>query len=679
MSHGMVGALILYIETNIAHRRLDGRPDYSRWSSDYRMEVSVAAALGHVDNFIEPVAVISDGSGTEDSFFTSSMRRKTNELSKVLIELPEDAIENLMWITRLDCGSLAAWQTTYVEILIHAPRDSSGSLVRLLRSIEEADYFNYRRPHLTIELPEKVDDASWEYIQELTWPTLSDGSTAHQSQVTIRHRIPRGLKDSDEATAHTVESFYPARPMDSNVLLLSPQAQLSPLYYHYTMYALLEYKYSINGRGREINDVLGISLELPLRHLNDSQVLDPPTVLASSSGSSLSDSSSSEEGTPFLWQAPNSNAALYFGDKWMEFHSYLTRRLAAAKMQTTPKYDKQVSDKYPSWLEYMVELMRTRGYTMLYPNFGANGIVTVHQDLYQEPEETKSRRRKSSDRSKDFDKKSRDPDPSQPLVVEPSDFSRHHSSSSERPLLEADLLSLYPDSSGPLPGLATLPLLSYQGIPMNAARFTTTSRNYATDFRREIGHCGSDDDQAPRAVPFSAADLFCDIPGFEQDSTANDMKDDEPVKPLPIIDNNPIVLDEYVPPDPEPDQADSSANTQNEFEAHLQRQSSVGKKSSSTTEESKDRAEGNLNPEAKDSKKKKPKEDAGHDRQSSPPVDQVDPRKIAVKGGQKGQVWLSDDDDEEEHHEKASDENNEKAAENQDGKPEEDDDKKPGW
>ena len=667
MSHGMVSTLISYVGTNIADRRLDGRPDYSRWSSDYRMEVSVAAALGHVDNFIEPVAIISDGSSTEDSFFTNSMRRKTNELSKVLIELPEDAIENMMWITRLDCGSLAAWQTTYVEILIHAPRDSSGSLVRLLRSIEEADYFNYRRPHLAIELPEKIDDASWEYIQGLTWPPLSDGSTAHQSQVTIRHRIPRGLKDSDEATAHTVESFYPARPLDSHVLLLSPQAQLSPLYYHYTMYALLEYKYSISGRGREMTDLLGISLELPLRHLNDSQLLDPPTVLASSSGSSLSESSSSEEGTPFLWQAPNSNAALYFGDKWMEFHSYLTRRLAAAKMKTTPKYDKQVSEKYPSWLEYMLELMRTRGYTMLYPNFGTNGIVTVHQDLYQEPEETKSRRRKSSDRFKDFDK-TRDPDPSQPLVVEPSDFSRHHSSSSERPLLKADLLSLYPDSPSPLPGLASLPLLSYQGIPMKAARFTSTSRNYANDFRQEIGHCSSDD-ETPRAVPYSAADLFCDIPGFEDEGAAADedstdnTKGGEPVKPLPVIDNS-IVLDEYVPPDPEPDQADSSENTQNEFEAHLKRQSSVGKKSSSN-DEPEDKAEEDLDPEDKDSKKKM-KGNTEHDRPSPPPIDQVDPRKVAVKGGQKGLVRLSDD------------EGGGKGTE-KNGESDEEKNRKPGW
>ena len=541
------------------------------------MEVSVAASLVHVDNFIEPQVIIVDGSGQEDSFFINSIRRKTHDMSKTLIELPADVTENMMWITRLDAGSLSAWQTTYIEILIHAPPDSSGSLVRLLNSIEDADYFNYRRPHLTVELPEEVDPNTWSYLQEFIWPPLSDGSVAHQSQVTLRHRVPRGSRDSQEATAHMVESFYPARTLDSNVLILSPQVELSPLYYHYLMYTLLGYKYSSSGRGLEISEVLGISLELPHYYLNDSKVLEPPMILSSSVGGSAI-SSTSEDITPFLWQAPNSNAALYFGDKWMEFHSFLTRRLAATKMKTTPIYHKQISDKYPSWMEFLLEMIRVRGYTMLYPNFGSNGIVTVHNDLYQEPEEKRHRRKKVSKSPKRVSDDEAELNASEPFTVDPSDFSSIRSPSPERSLLSADLLSLFPDSSGPLPALRTLPLLSYQGVELEATYFTSAAQSYADDFRKEVGHCGPDD-EPPGVKPMSAVDLFCNIPGFYDQSSDTDTAFKQPTKEGVSSNSEPIVFDrlEVLTPLPaDPDEADSSESMQSEFEEHLQRQK-VGK------------------------------------------------------------------------------------------------------
>ena len=686
-----------YHPSTMSDYGIDGRPDYSRWSTDYRMEVSAAAGLGHINNFIEPQVIITDGSGREDAFLTNSIRRKITELDKVLIELPSNAIENMMWITRLDSGSLAAWSTTYVEILIHAPRDSSGSLVRLLKSIEDADYFNYRRPHLTIELPEEVDPTTWQYLQGLIWPPLGDGGTIHQSQVTLRHRVPRGLRKSQEAAAHMVESFYPARVLDSNVLILSPQVELSPLYYHYLMYVLLEYKYSTSGKGLDVRDVFGISLDLPTYYLNDSQPFQPPTILSSSSTSS-SGPLKAEEATPFLWQAPNSNAALYFGDKWMEFHSFLTRRLAATKLKTTPIYHKQITDRYPSWMEFMLELIRARGYTMLYPNFGSNGVVTVHNDLYQEPEESwPKRKRKAMKSSSSSNEQDGDLDSSDPFIIEPSDFSSVHSSPTEHSLLSSDLLSLFPDSSGPLPALSSLPLLSYQGNPLNAARFTSAAHNYAEDFRREVGHC-SPNDELPLKTAMSAADLFCNIPSFvddtDDDTTAFRDQDDASVspnhEPVTYDPPDPTLLEEYVPPPPEPDKADNSENTQHEFEAHLNRQAARAGSSAKAKEKSMQNtpeddaklelketpdnqihdSEAISDPSANIAAKEETKKHLGqqtktegrtsHSKISEKPApgrnekgnseasfgepgNQVDPRKVAVKGGQKGQVPISSD------------------------------------
>ena len=75
-------------------------------SSDLRMHVSVAAALGHIHRFIEPRAVLLDNSGREGNTFLQAMREKSEDLSIPLIELPYNAAKDLMWIARLDSGSL---------------------------------------------------------------------------------------------------------------------------------------------------------------------------------------------------------------------------------------------------------------------------------------------------------------------------------------------------------------------------------------------------------------------------------------------------------------------------------------------------------------------------------------------------------------------------------------------
>ncbi len=71
------------------------------------MEVSVSAALGHAETFMHPQIVITDDHSREDAFFTNAIRAKAGELGKSIIELPRDAAEKMMWIARLDSGSLA--------------------------------------------------------------------------------------------------------------------------------------------------------------------------------------------------------------------------------------------------------------------------------------------------------------------------------------------------------------------------------------------------------------------------------------------------------------------------------------------------------------------------------------------------------------------------------------------
>lgn len=71
------------------------------------MEVSVSAGMGHIQTFIHPQVIITDHKSREDAFFTKAVQAKALGIGKSVIELPLAAAENLMWITRLDSGSLA--------------------------------------------------------------------------------------------------------------------------------------------------------------------------------------------------------------------------------------------------------------------------------------------------------------------------------------------------------------------------------------------------------------------------------------------------------------------------------------------------------------------------------------------------------------------------------------------
>ncbi|KAI9878402.1 MAG: hypothetical protein M1830_000964 [Pleopsidium flavum] len=491
----------------------DGRPDYSSWSSDFRMEVSVTAAFKHMNSFVHPQVIIADYPLREDAFLTNGVRNKAQELGTPLIELPSDGPEKLMWMTRLDSGSLRAWHKASVDLLIHAPPKASGSLIRLLRSIEKADYFGSNRPRVTIELPSEVDPPTQHFLENLVWPPADGSGRPHVNQVTLRHRISRQSITSEEASVRLVESFYPKSASDSHVLLLDPQTELSPLYYHYLKYHLLEYGYSSYG-SQDPHNLLGISLELPSFHLNDSAPFSPPL---SSPSPFARTSFKPDQPTSFLWQAPNSHATLYFGDKWVEFHSFLGKRLEAHHSPSPlakppPKRTKLISEKYPSWMEYLLEFMRVRGYSLLYPNFDfSEAIVTVHNELYQPPEEFYA----SNPPSSLFNTTITPPDPYDPFTADPSIHPlTTKQTTPEPPLLTTSLLSILP-TDGDLPELTTIPLLSYAGDTITSADSTTLATFFAARFKSEIGGCTGSGVEKHRR-PMSAGDLFC-LVGDEED------------------------------------------------------------------------------------------------------------------------------------------------------------------
>lgn len=77
------------------------------------------ASMEHIQTFIHPQVIIIDNPSREDAFFVTTLRSKSKDIGKPMIELPLDATENMLWLTRLDSGSLAGLFYYFQCVLSH--------------------------------------------------------------------------------------------------------------------------------------------------------------------------------------------------------------------------------------------------------------------------------------------------------------------------------------------------------------------------------------------------------------------------------------------------------------------------------------------------------------------------------------------------------------------------------
>lgn len=424
---------------------------------------------------MHPQAILVDSSDAEEPLFLKSLRQQAVKmgLPTAIIELPAHAEERLAWITRLDAASLLQWNRVSVDILIHAHTDASGSLIRLLKSLSAADFTACAIPHITIELPEEIDPPTAQFLQSFQWPPRSPQHPSTTNQLTLRHRISRRGLSEEESSIRFLESFWPAFPLFSHVLVLSPQVELSPNFFHYLKMTILEYRYSTHVLSQIWDQKLfGISLDLPSTHLSGSGPLTPPVALASSPGSSRSDAP-----TSFLWQAPNSNAALITGEKWTELHGFVSQSLEMQHSSSSlPALlaQKSVSKEYPAWMEHILRLCRARGYFTLYPDPKlATNLAIIHNELYQHPEE-----------------------------YDNDGLSAKHDDEDEMIIHQASLLDSLPND-GVLPRFLNMPLLSWDGTKTTPEDLDASAIAYASEFRRTVGGCDG------KAESPSTSPLFC--------------------------------------------------------------------------------------------------------------------------------------------------------------------------
>ncbi|KAF2024569.1 hypothetical protein EK21DRAFT_104588 [Setomelanomma holmii] len=512
----------------------DARPDYMEYSSDTRAQSAVVGALSHVHSFLHPQVAIMDDSLLEDGFFVRGIRAKTDALNIPLVEVPKDKADDLMWMTRLDAGSLSSWHRPTVDILIQVPPDSS-SVLRLLQSIKKADYSGLKPPRIILELPTQLDVSVKRHIENFKWP-LHTATPSAGSSVTLRRRILTHRTTQEDAAIRFLELFYPANTANSHVLLLSPQAQLSPLYFHYLHYALLEYKYSSFGQ-EDSSDMMGVSLELPSVLLDGKSKLPLPTLddMYTNRYKRLFPTAPS---TPFLWQAPNSHATLFFGDKWAELHSYLGNRVI--KHQEGPKMAsriKLITESLPAWTEYMLEFMRARGYSLLYPTMSSETLVTVHNELYHMPEEYTP----ASDKQ---DSTTLIADADEPFLR--AEIPPRPPNNPEPPLIGSKSLHLALPFDGDLPEVPHMPRMLYDGQLVHITNVSKVAREYADKFREEVGGCTIPKVKHRKVVPGETRDLFC-----FGDEDANDWENDvsEVLFKAPVVDpHEKIRVDEKEPP-----------------------------------------------------------------------------------------------------------------------------------
>ncbi|KAI1168314.1 hypothetical protein F5B18DRAFT_658626 [Nemania serpens] len=465
----------------------DARPDYAGISLDARLEKAVFRGFHHINAYMHPQAIIIDGSTDEEAIFVRGVRQHVNVSKTTVIELPRLASKSLGWITKLDSTALRMWNKVNIDILIQATPKSTGSLIRLLRSLGAADYTSSAIPHITIELPRHIDTATKQFLDSFAWPPLRIPNPTNERYLSLRHRISQRKLSEEEASARFLESFWPTHPQQSHVLVLSPHAQVAPQFFNYLKYLLLEYHYSATSEFHDWgHHLFGISLGQPLMALDGKKPFSPPLF-------KHPDDVNGEIGgipSPFLWQAPTSGAVLFIGEKWMELHDFVSRTMQAKEnLDVVPAVisEKVISKQHPSWLEHALRLARVRGYWFLYPGKEvAEHLATVHGELYNVPEEYLG-------------------------AKESRKITQRVRLAPETQLSSLSLLDTLPNN-GILWPLTALPVASWEGAEVDPRDLRVNANYFELAFKKLVGGCDAESGKGQKSYEAaSAQDLFCTV------------------------------------------------------------------------------------------------------------------------------------------------------------------------
>lgn len=93
----------------------DARAEFANRMTEDRLKIATRTGLRHLHDFLHPQAVLLSVDHEEERFIRIA-RGTTQQLQMQIIELPENAANDLRWITRLDSGSIGG---TYISSIIY--------------------------------------------------------------------------------------------------------------------------------------------------------------------------------------------------------------------------------------------------------------------------------------------------------------------------------------------------------------------------------------------------------------------------------------------------------------------------------------------------------------------------------------------------------------------------------
>jgi hypothetical protein len=146
-------------------------------------------------------------------------------------------------------------------------------------------------------------------------------------------------------------------------------------------------------------------------------------------------------------------------------------------------------------VEYLLELLRAKGYFVLYPAFPSNpssSLVTIHNELYKTPEEFSSHSAESPS-SLAMPSDNLPEDPFTTHLIDNKQAADHPEAILSHNPSILHLLSsppIYPDAEhNPLPGREALPILLHTGEKVASEYADFLSQSFANDFSVEVGNC----------------------------------------------------------------------------------------------------------------------------------------------------------------------------------------------
>ena len=186
---------------------------------------------------------------------------------------------------------------------------------------------------------------------------------------------------------------------------------------------------------------------------------------------------------------------------------------------------KLVSEMLPAWSEYMLEFMRARGYSLLYPAKMPSGLVTLHKELYRVPEEFSTPLTKLNEGAQ-MAEKNEAFQRTETLPGVPKD-------AEAKTILDVQALHQMLPFDGDLPEIPHLPMLLYNGQRIDPANVSTIAQAYAEQFRKEVGGCEPIKGKHRKRTDGQAGDLFCfgheNKEDWEEDETRETEMFDAPI------------------------------------------------------------------------------------------------------------------------------------------------------